>query len=146
MNLESMDISTFPTHEYRTLIRENHLDTFGHVNNAEYLVLFEEARWEMITERGYSLHDVHKTHIGTVVLECSVRFRRELRLREKIVIRTRVKEFPAKRLVTLHQEIIKENGKLGAEATFLMGCFDLKERKLIVPHPNWLAAITGMKT
>ncbi len=32
-------------HEYHLLILEKHLDTFGHVNNASYLEILEEARW-----------------------------------------------------------------------------------------------------
>jgi hypothetical protein len=30
-------------HEYEALIHERHLDTFGHVNNAAYLEILEEA-------------------------------------------------------------------------------------------------------
>ena len=36
-------------HEYALVIREQHLDTFGHVNNAKYLEILEEARWDLIT-------------------------------------------------------------------------------------------------
>lgn len=129
-------------HEYRTQIRERHLDTFGHVNNAQYLMLFEEARWEMITSRGYGLKDVHETQIGTVVLECTVRFKRELVLREEITITTQVESMNKKILVLKH-ELLKENGEVGAEAFFTMGCFDLRERKLVTPTEGWLKAITG---
>jgi thioesterase III len=31
--------------EQAILIREEHLDTFGHVNNARYLEIFGQARW-----------------------------------------------------------------------------------------------------
>ena len=146
MSLETNPAVDFPVHEYPTQIKEHHLDTFGHVNNAEYLVLFEEARWETITSRGHGLKYVHETQIGTVVLECTVRFRRELHLREKIVIRTQVKSISSSRTLTLQQQIIKENGKLGSEAIFTMGCFDLRTRKLIPPTSEWLAAITGLKS
>jgi YbgC/YbaW family acyl-CoA thioester hydrolase len=143
MNLEAKSPLVFPVHEYPVQIKERHLDTFGHVNNAQYLILFEEARWETITSRGHGLKYVHETQIGTVVLECTIRFRRELHLRETIVICTQVKEVSS-RTITLSQRMIKENGKLGAEATFTMGCFDLPTRKLISPTPEWLAAITGL--
>jgi YbgC/YbaW family acyl-CoA thioester hydrolase len=106
---EAIDVSHLPVHEYRTFIREANLDSFGHVNNAQYLVLFEEARWDRVTSHGYGLKEVRKNQIGSVVLECSVRFRRELTLRENIVIRTRIQAIRYK-MVTLHQEILKENG------------------------------------
>ena len=39
---------------YKVKIRESHLDTLGHVNNAVYLVLFEEARWAyFLTEHNF---------------------------------------------------------------------------------------------
>ena len=75
-------------HEYSLLIRESHLDTFNHVNNAQYLTLFEEARWQVITERGFGLSEIQKTGTGPVVLEAALRFRREVKLREKVIIKT----------------------------------------------------------
>ncbi len=71
-------------HEYSLLIRESHLDTFNHVNNAQYLTLFEEARWQVITERGFGLKEIQQSGTGPVVLEASLRFKREIKLREKI--------------------------------------------------------------
>ncbi len=132
----------FPVHEYRTMIRERHLDSFGHVNNSQYLVLFEEARWEMITSRGYGLKDVKKHEVGTVVLECTVRFKRELGLREEVVIQTKVEEISKKTLILKHL-IVKEGGAIAAEASFTLGCFDLKHRKLIPLSEEWLRAVSG---
>ncbi len=48
----------YQEHEYQLLIHEGHLDSFGHVNNATYLNLFEEARWDWITARGYGLKEM----------------------------------------------------------------------------------------
>jgi acyl-CoA thioester hydrolase len=140
-NLE-LDLSRFPQHEYVTLIRERHLDTFGHVNNAQYLMLFEEARWEMITSRGYGLEQVHERKIGTVVLDCSIRFKREIKLREKITIQTRTVKL-SRKILTLQHKLLNEKGECAAEAEFTMGCFDLSARKLVTPDPFWLTAVLG---
>ena len=129
-------------HEYRTLIRERHLDTFGHVNNAQYMVLFEEARWEMITERGYGLEEFHKNQVGTAILECTIRFKRELKLREQVRVLTTVKSFSGKIAVIEHQ-VINAEGKIAATAEFVAGCFDLKQRKLIHATDAWKSAILG---
>jgi acyl-CoA thioester hydrolase len=145
MNDVKMNPIDFPVHEYSTLIRERHLDAFGHVNNAQYLVLFEEARWEMITSRGYGIQEVLKNQVGTVVLECQVRFKRELKLRETIRIQTRVAEVSKKTLVLNHL-ILKEDGQIAAEANFTLGCFDLSARKLIPVSREWLRAISGQNT
>lgn len=129
-------------HQYRTQIRERHLDSFGHVNNAQYLVLFEEARWEMITSRGYGMKQVHENKIGTVILACSVKFKRELSVREWITIETEMVSLE-KKIGTLRHRILKEDGKLAAEAEFQMACFDLEKRKLIAPTERWLHAVSG---
>lgn len=51
-------------HSYHLTIRERHLDLLGHVNHAEYLVLYEEARWDWITPAGLGLEYVQKTKLG----------------------------------------------------------------------------------
>ncbi len=53
---------------YEVIIKEQHLDTFGHVNNAVYMQLFEEARWEFITENGYGLKEIQLLKKGPVIL------------------------------------------------------------------------------
>jgi acyl-CoA thioester hydrolase len=63
--------------EYEVLIKEQHLDSYGHVNNATYLALYEEARWEAITQRGYGYKTVHETGLGPIVLEVNVKFLKE---------------------------------------------------------------------
>ena len=105
-------------------------------------MLFEEARWEMITSRGYGIDQVHARQVGTVVLECKVRFMRELKLREEITIRTRIREI-RKKIIFLVHDLVNESGENAAEAEFTLGCFDLRERKLITPDPFWLNALAG---
>jgi acyl-CoA thioester hydrolase len=48
-------------HTYPLTIKETYLDTFGHVNNAMYLALLEEARWDLITTNGYGLKIIQVT-------------------------------------------------------------------------------------
>lgn len=128
------------TFQYETRIREHHLDTFGHVNNAVYLELFEEARWELISTRGYGLQRVQELKKGPVVLEVNVKFSRELHLREAIRIETRMAELNG-RIGKLEQTLFNEAGQVSATALFVMGFFDLEARKLITPTPEWLSAI-----
>lgn len=125
---------------YSVLIKETHLDTFGHMNNAKYLELFEEARWQLITERGFGLDQIQKTKTGPVILEVNLKFIKEIKLREQIQITTKVLSYEGK-ISRLQQQMIKGDGSLAAEATFVVGFFDLQARKLILPTPEWLKAI-----
>ena len=124
------------------LIIERHLDTFGHVNNATYLQILEEARWEFITARGFGLKQIRETGLGPTILECNIKFMKELRLRQTVTIEGQTISAEGK-IATLTQWIYNEKRELCCEATFTIGLFDTKERKLVLPTPEWLHAIGG---
>ena len=126
--------------EYPVLVRESHLDTFGHVNNAVYLTLFEEARWEFVTNRGYGLDKIRATQQGPVILAVNLAFKHEVKLRDQIVIRTQLESYEGK-VGKVKQWMTNQNGELCCEALFTMGFFDLKTRKLILPTPEWMYAV-----
>jgi acyl-CoA thioester hydrolase len=126
------------THD--VLIRESHLDTFGHVNNATYLQLFEEARWEAVTSRGYGLREVQAKKQGPIVLDAQIKFLHELKLREKIVIHTRCASVEGK-VSKFEQKMLKHDGTVACEVLFTFAFFDLAARRIIPPTPEWLHAI-----
>ena len=125
---------------YDLTIKEYHLDTFGHVNNAKYLEILEEARWDLITKNGYGLNDVVTRKIGPVILEVNIKFRKELKLREKVTIQTQCTKHEGK-IGYIEQKIINEKGESSATALFTYALFDLQSRKIIDPTPEWLKAI-----
>jgi YbgC/YbaW family acyl-CoA thioester hydrolase len=130
--------------EYEVLIREFHLDSFGHVNNAAYVMLYEEARWDFISKNGYGLDVIQKHQMGPVILDLSVRFKRELKNREKIKITSRTVEVISPKIMMLEQMMINSDGKVASEAKFTIGFFDMKARKLIDATPEWMKAV-GIK-
>ena len=134
----------FEIFEYELMIRENHLDSFGHVNNAVYVQLYEEARWDFITKNNCGLDKIQQNKIGPVILDLQVRFKRELKNREKIKIISQTKEVVNDKILILNQKMINEEGKIASEALFTVGFFDLKERKLIAATSEWLKAV-GIK-
>jgi thioesterase-3 len=124
------------------LIIERHLDTFGHVNNATYLQILEEARWEFITARGFGLKQIKESGLGPTILECNIKFMKELRLRQNVTIETQTQSTKGK-IALLTQWIYNEQRDLCCEATFTIALFNTKERKLVPPTPEWLHAIGG---
>ena len=126
--------------EYPILIREGHLDTFGHVNNAVYLQILEEARWDLITENGYSLAKIRETQQGPTILEIKIKFNLELKLRTQVVIKTQLMSHE-KKVGILKQWIEGADGRTYCEAEFTIGLFDVRARKLIAATPEWLSAI-----
>ena len=81
---------------YQLVIKEHHLDTFSHVNNATNLELLEEARWEFLHAHGIDLKTIHETGIGPIVLECHIQFLKELKLRQPIIIESQMLSFEQK--------------------------------------------------
>lgn len=124
---------------YPITIKEVYLDTFGHVNNATYLVLFEEARWDLITQNGYGLNKIRESGIGPTILEIKMNFLKELRLREEIMIETQVVSYENK-VGTILQKMFR-NDELCCTAEFITALFDLNKRKIIAPTDEWLKAI-----
>jgi len=128
---------------YELLVKEGHLDSFGHMNNATYLQILEEARWEIITHKGYGIPEIQKKGIGPVILEIQIKFLREIKLREKIIIETQCVAME-KKVTRLKHEIKNEQGKLCCTAEIVVGVFDTQTRKMIELPKDWLEAI-GIK-
>lgn len=131
-----------PIYEYELTILEHHLDTFGHVNNANYLNIYEEARWDFITKNKLGLKEIMDTQIGPVLLDLHLVFKSELKNREKIKIISQARsEMRNKYVMQLDQKMIKEDGKVASTLTISVGLFDLKERKLLAPTAEWMNAL-----
>jgi acyl-CoA thioester hydrolase len=127
-------------HEKTFVVSEAHLDSFGHLNNARYLELFEQARWDLITERGYGLDVVRAQQKGPTILGVELKYLKELAPRETVVIRTEPATYDRK-IGKIRQTMVKASGEVACEAVFTFGLFDLTERKLIEPTPEWAHAV-----
>ncbi len=125
---------------YNFAVLERHLDTFGHMNHATYLQIFEEARWEFITERGYGLDKITETQIGPTILDANIRYKRELRLRERVTIQSICPEYRGK-IGKVYQRMLKENGEEAATLEITVGLFDMRARRLVVATKEWLHAL-----
>lgn len=131
-----------PVYEYELTILEHHLDTFGHVNNAVYLEMYEEARWDFITKNNLGLKEILATKVGPVLLDLQLTFKAELKLREKIKIVSQARpEMRNKYVMQLDQKMIKEDGKVASLITLSVGMMDLEGRKLISPTEEWRKAL-----
>jgi thioesterase III len=127
-------------HEYQIVIKEHHLDVFGHVNHAVYLELFEEARWELVTQNGYGYAEVVEKRIGPAILEANLVFKRELRNRQQVRIQSWM-ESHEQRVGRMGQRMLGQDDTVHCEAMFKFGLMDLNKRRLIEPTPEWWRAM-----
>jgi len=126
---------------FETVIAGNHLDVFGHVNNANYLELYEEARWDFIEKNGFGLERIKRDKVGPVILDINITFKAELLNRDKVKIISHPGEMKNKLIMALHQKIVKEDGTVASFLMMHIGFFDLEKRKLIPPTKDWFKAI-----
>jgi YbgC/YbaW family acyl-CoA thioester hydrolase len=123
---------------YEVLIEEMHLDSFGHVNNAVYVKLYEQARWDFISKHGLGLEWMKQHQKAPVILDLKVRFKKEITNREIIRIRSKTLEVINGKILRLEQVMLKLDGSISSEAEFTIGFFDLKERKLVSAPEEWM--------
>lgn len=127
------------SHYYSMQIKESMLDSFEHVNNAMYLTILEEARWDLITRNGYGLEKIMETRIGPTILEINIRFLKELKLGDEITIETYAESY-VKKIAVIKQTIFRGT-EICCTTEITMALFDLTERKIISPTEDWLRAI-----
>lgn len=126
---------------YETQVLESDLDSFGHMNNASYLRLFEAARWDHVTRKGYGFIKMQELRMGPIMLEVNLKFVQEVRLRERITIESQVLEYDGW-AGRLQQTLLKEDGAVGAVAVFRFGLFDMNKRKIVLASDDWKRALS----
>jgi YbgC/YbaW family acyl-CoA thioester hydrolase len=126
--------------EQTIVIREAQLDTFGHLNNARYLEIFEQARWDLITENGFGLDHVRESGTGPVILEVTLRFLREIKNRQQLVIRSSLDSYEGK-IGKMTQLLVDDAGQICCEGKFVFAQWDTRSRKIIAPTPEWRRAV-----
>lgn len=125
--------------KYPVTILETYLDVYGHVNNAMYMTLFEEARWDYITKNGYGFNKIMELGLGPVILGANLHFLKELRIREEVIIESQTVSYKQK--IGKLMQTIKRKDEVCCEAEYTFGLFNIKTRKLVLPTPEWFAAI-----
>jgi acyl-CoA thioester hydrolase len=113
----------------RVKVRGYELDTQGHLNWAEYLHYAEHARWECLAAAGITQEGLLATGFGPVVIDVSVRFKRELRGGDEVDVSCAF-VFDGGPTYRIVQDFRRPDGQLAAALTSTTGLLDLRERKL----------------
>ena len=111
-------------------VRGYELDLNGHLNQAVYLQYGEHARWELFRAAGLSPEGLLAARIGPVVLETTIRYRRELRDGDEVTVSCAF-SFGDDRTFDVSQDIRLLDGTLAAQLTSVGGLLSLDERRLV---------------
>ena len=116
------------THTIRIKVRGYHCDYYGHVNNARYLEMLEEARWSLL-EQGLGLDYWQKRGMGFVVAAVTINYRRPAGPGTILDIHSGFKHLGGKSGI-IHQEVVDTaTGKAVADADITFVVVDMKTGK-----------------
>jgi thioesterase-3 len=104
-------------------IRTFHSDSFGHVHNARYLELLEEARWQFAEHLGL-IEVLNEENLGFIIMQMNLRFRLPVVEGDTIQVLTSLISLGTA-IGEVEQLIMKKGaGKLAATSTFHFALID----------------------
>jgi acyl-CoA thioester hydrolase len=115
------------------------MDALGHVNQAVYHELLEEARTELIS----SLPS--HTKQSFVMARVELDYRREIPLNHRFVEVTLVVELIGRSSITLSQQIFRSDGELAADGRSVMVAWDEERRGSRPMTEREVATLEGMQ-
>jgi len=120
-------------------VRNYHIDSYGHVNNAQYLILLEEARTQFMDDVKSPLEEFIKQGLYITVTEIHIKYRKPAVLGDHLEIFI---WFPVvkRAQVKFRQEVrLAGSGDLIATATVTCAC--LKNGRPTVMPPEFLKIV-----
>jgi thioesterase-3 len=131
-------------HQTAIKVRGYHLDLYGHVNNARYLELLEEARWTFFEQHG-DLPWFLSSGLALVVVNINIDYRHPATMNDQLVIETGVKSI-SRRSAVMHQCVkLQGSDKVVAEADVTFCVFDAKEGKAVELSGRLLELLQAMQ-
>ncbi len=129
------------THHCEIKVRFSDLDGFKHVNNANYLTYFEEARiqyMDMVIGT-----NVYWMKHGIILAKAVCNFRSPILQSDRVVVYTRCSRIGSKsfELEYLIERNTREGDVLiGGDGTTVNVCFDYEENGTMAINPKWVTA------
>ncbi len=91
-------------------------DVYGHLNNANYLFLYEEARAEGLEKIGIPIRDLNKKGISIYLTEINIKFIKSVMLEDTVTIKSKIIKHNRLKSVW-EQKIFNSKGELCNIAT-----------------------------
>lgn len=111
-------------------VRGYHADFYGHINNARYLELLEEARWNHF-EHSIDYEEFKKNGWAFIIVNINISYRKPALPGDTIHIKTEYKSHGSRNMV-LHQTIFVNGMEtIAAEADITFVVLDMKTEKLV---------------
>lgn len=124
---------------YRGYVSLQECDEMGHMNIQHYISKSSDSSYNLRVALGHAALDQAASGLGYVALEHHIRFHRELRASDLVVIRSGIVEIRDKTM-RIYQEMREAlDDRLAATYVVDTGCLDLETRRL-APWPDAVRA------
>ena len=124
-----LDLSLLPV-THREVISEDYIDGMGHMNVAWYVHLFNGANRGFYEMFGLVRSYMEETHSGIFALESHVRFLSEVKIGQRVTLRSRAIGRTQKRLHFVHFMSIDESDALAAVCEYVAAHIDMNVRRM----------------
>ncbi|ASV68654.1 hypothetical protein CKF48_15995 [Cytobacillus kochii] len=105
----------------KVCVQQDDIDHLGHMNYMKYLVYLEKGVSNWYREIGIGREQLDQQHLGTVMVNFDVTYKKEARVNEELTIFTELRNVGNKSFY-IYQEIYNENQELltTCKKTFVM--------------------------
>lgn len=114
-------------------VRNHHIDSYGHVNNAQYLIYLEDARTDFFEELGYSLEVLAERNIRVYLTDITVKYKNAARVNDLLEIYGWFIEITNRKATWQHEIYNLKTGKLVLTGT-ATGVFLQNGRLITIPQ------------
>lgn len=122
------------------------MDSNAHLRNTAYLDYSATTRMIYFQANGFPMSEFKKLSFGPVVLKDEIEYFKEIHLLEKFTVKLLIAGFSEDtRFCRIRNIFIKDNEKVSASVTSLVGWLDLKARKLILPPANLIEILKDLE-
>lgn len=115
-------------HKTEITVRGYHTDFYGHINNARYLELLEEARWRL-TEEHIDYNEWARKGYAFVVVNVNISYRHPAKVGDIIEIQSSLKELKSKSGTVTQKIFLKGTKTLVADADITFVILNIKSNK-----------------
>jgi acyl-CoA thioester hydrolase len=120
-------------------VRYAETDRMGLLHHANYIVYFEQARTELLRNRGWSYREIEDAGHFLVIVEVGCKFKRPAHYDDLLTIKTIVEKVTHVKIV--HRYEVRRDGLLLAEGHSTLACVDGEGRPQ--PLPAALRGVPG---
>jgi acyl-CoA thioester hydrolase len=114
---------------HRKTIPSDYLDVMGHMNIRWYMALYDRAGWKFFSAHGLDQEYYREQQAGVFAFKHFIQYFAEVRVGQKVALRTRLLGRSEKRFHFIHFMINETTGQLASTLEGLVVHVDLKIRR-----------------